>query len=202
MEPDAEIENWLRRAAAGDALALQKLLLAHHDRLRALAEGRLSPELRAVVAPEDLLQQVYVRALEAPLEDRGPRAFFAWLVRILEGRLVDAHRTWHAARRDRDREVRAAEAPSRFGELCERAALDTTTPSRVFSRREEEALVMAALAGLSADHRRVLELRYLEGLSLAETGRRMSRSAEAVQMLAARAVRRLRDGVRQLSGTG
>jgi RNA polymerase sigma-70 factor (ECF subfamily) len=54
----------------------------------------------------------------------------------------------------------------------------------------------AAIERLPADYRRVMELRYTEGLSFEEVGRRLGRSADAARMLWARAVDRLRQEFR------
>lgn len=199
------MEDWLEQARKGDTSALQRLFMLYHERLRAQAESCVPAELRAKISPEDLLQQVYVEAIAGMggFEPRGEGAFFGWLVRILESRTADAQRAFHAQRRDVGREVELPaarpDAPTATG-LFIAAAVDTCTPSRVASARETEALVMAALAGLSADHRRVLELRYLKGNDLAEVARAMDRSPAAVQMLCARAVRELRDSLQRLSG--
>jgi RNA polymerase sigma factor (sigma-70 family) len=77
--------------------------------------------------------------------------------------------------------------------------VDSVTPSRVVARKESEALLHAALAGLPEDHRRVLELRFLKGLSLVNAAREMARTPAAIQMLSARALRELRRALRNLS---
>ncbi len=58
--------------------------------------------------------------------------------------------------------------------------------------REERARLRAALTELDPDQRRVLELRLIEGLSAAEVGRELNRSAQAVRALQYRALIRLR----------
>jgi RNA polymerase sigma-70 factor (subfamily 1) len=193
--------HWLDQAAQGDRLAVQKLILLHHSRLLALARKRLPPELRGKIDPDDVLQQVYTDAVKRinVFEVRGKDAFFAWLSRILESRLTDVRRFYHAQARDVAREVVPRQRPSLFGALIERASVDSVTPSRVVARKESEALLHAALAGLPEDHRRVLELRFLKGLSLVNAAREMARTPAAIQMLSARALRELRRALRNLS---
>jgi RNA polymerase sigma-70 factor (ECF subfamily) len=198
---EATVQSWLARAVRGDLLAVQKLILIHHQRLRADAERRLSSALRAKIEPEDLLQLVYVDVIRnvREFQNRGRDSFFQWMVQILESRLVDVHRHYHAAVRDVRREIRMSRSQSGFQLLASQAALDSQTPSRIAAREETEALLLAALAGLSDDHRRGLELRYLNGLPLARVAELMKRSEPAVQMLLLRAIRRLRDALRNLS---
>ncbi len=201
MVSDRTVRTWVSQAVRGDPLAVQKLIMVHHSRLRAIADQRLSPTMRPKIEPEDILQQVYADAVQhiREFEDQGSGAFFGWLTRILESKLVDAHRFYHAAVRDIKREAPAAERPSEFESLAARVALDSLTPSRIVARCESESLLMAAMSGLSSDHRRVLELRFLKGLTLAGASSLMDRSPAAVQMLSARALRRLRQSLVQLS---
>lgn len=201
MNSDAAIQTWLGQAAAGDVVAVQKLILMHHGRLRAAAVRRLASGLKGKLEPEDLLQQVYVDVLRRirEFEYRGPDSFFRWLRGILEAKLIDFHRHYHAAARNVAREVSPGNAPSRYEALAAHAAIDSVTPSRVVRRAEAESLLLAALAGLSDDHRRVLQLRYLEGHRLADVAAMMKRSPAAVQMLCARALRQLRAAIHQIS---
>lgn len=196
-----QVNTWLSQAADGNPLAVQKLILLFHPRLRAVAARRLEAPLRGKVEPEDVLQQVYVDAVQhfGDFEIRGSDAFFAWLKRILESKLIDTHRRFHTRARDVDREV-ADGGPRSDYELLARTAVDSMTPSRVVAREEVQSLLLAALAGLSADHRRVLELRFLNGHTLSEVAAKMGRSTAAAQMLCARALRQLHAAIRDLTG--
>ena len=201
MVSDKTLRSWIEQAVGGDLPAVQRLIMVHHARLRPIADQRLAPAMRAKVEPEDILQLVYADAVQhiREFEYRGADSFFHWLQRILESKLVDAHRFFHAAVRDVNREVPAAERPSMYESLAARAAVDSLTPSRIVARHEVDSLVAAALAGLSADYRRVLELRFLKGQSVAEVAGAMGRTPGAIQMLSARALRRLRESLSQLS---
>ena len=155
MVSDPTSREWINRAVRGDVLAVQKLIMVHHARLRAIAYRRISPALHAKIEPEDVLQQVYTDAIQriGELQDRGEDAFFRWLRRILESKLVDAHRYYHAAARDVKREVPPVPTPSGHDWLAARVALDTLTPSRIVARDEASALLTAAPAvriGISA----------------------------------------------------
>lgn len=69
---------------------------------------------------------------------------------------------------------------------------DLSTPSRTAQRRERAAVVANALAALTPDHRDVLVLRNLEGLTFPKVAEIMGRSTGAVTMLWTRAVRQFR----------
>ncbi len=202
MSDDPTIRTWLAEAARGDALAVQKLILIHHSRLRAVAARGIAPELRGKLEPGDVLQQVYVDVVRriGEFEYRGPDSFFHWLKGILEAKLIDFRRYYHAGARDVAREIAPGDRPSGYEALAAHAAIDSMTPSRVVAREEAESLLLAALAGLADDHRRVLELRYLKGYRLADIAAMMDRSPAAVQMLCGRAMRQLRAAIQQISG--
>jgi len=177
------------------------LLLEDRNRLRAFASRRLSPPLRARLDTEDLLQEVYLDV--ARRSPPGDRPGLPWMARILRSKIADAWRLHHAAARDLDRErAPGAGTPSACEKLGSGAAVDTTTPSRIASAREAEGRVRAALASLAPDHRRVLELRFLEGRDLREVSASMERSVPAVQMLQVRALRELRRALEDVSRVG
>ena len=204
MASDRTLQAWISEAVGGNLLAIQKLIVIHHIRLRAIAGQRIAPVMRAKIDPEDILQEVYTDAVRSisRFENKGPDAFFHWLARILESKLIDIHRFYQAAGRDIRREVSPVDRPSAYESLATRAVLDSLTPSRIMARSEAESLLMAAMAGLSTDHQRVLELRFLKGLTLTQVSSLMDRSPAAVQMLSARALRRLRHSLAQLSRVG
>ena len=185
----------------GDLLAVQKLIVIHHQRLRAIADRRLPSELRAKIEPEDLLQLLYVDVIRniRSFQDHGGNSFYRWMVQVLDSKLADVHRHYHAAVRDVRREIRPPRSQTDYQSLASRLVFDSQTPSRIMAREETEAILLAALAGLSDDHRRVLELRFLKGLPLAQVATLMDRSEPAVQMLVLRAIRGLRDALQHLS---
>lgn len=85
----------VQRATAGDPDALQALLAEYHGDLRALMEHQIAAVVPAGrIDPEDILQDAYVAAFRTVAGCRfdGPRAFHAWLERIVLNRLADESR--------------------------------------------------------------------------------------------------------------
>ena len=201
MGTDERTRALVERAVSGDRLSVQCLIVMHHDRLREIAAAGLGGRLRAKVEPEDVLQEVYAEAVRriGEFEYRGEDAFFHWLRRILESRLVDARRRYRGVGRDAAREAPAPESPSAYDRLVGPAGALSETPSRIARQDEARAVLMGALAGLTEEHRRVLELRFLRGLSLARVAEVMDRTPAAAQMLCGRAVRDLKETCRQLT---
>ena len=71
-------------------------------------------------------------------------------------------------------------------------AAPVPTPSVAAVSAEQAQRLRAAIDRLPDDYRRVLALRYSDGLAFDEVGRRLGRSADAARMLWARAVERLK----------
>jgi RNA polymerase sigma-70 factor (ECF subfamily) len=132
---------------------------------------------------EDLTAQTFERALAAieRYEERG-RPFSAWLLRIAA----------HAAA-DRARHV-----PPRVVEAHEASAQEDasgTEPSQAEEWAEQWELaswLRTHVAALPDDQRRVVQLRFYDGRSVAEVAEQLGRSEGAVKQLLRRALTALR----------
>jgi RNA polymerase sigma factor (sigma-70 family) len=71
------------------------------------------------------------------------------------------------------------------------ATPDQTSPSQAAVADEEQRVLGDAMAALPEDYAAVLRHVHVEGLTLAETGARMGRSADAARKLYARAMSEL-----------
>ncbi len=192
-----ELTNtWIEEARQGSELALKKLLAAYYPVLHQRINSRMDPRIRARLEPEDLLQQIYLEVFRriSGFENRGPNSFLTWVLTIADGKLADAHRECFRKKRDLARELR--NGGNALGEsafrLLDQAYADSTTPSRVVRRDEAVAAVVSCLEKLSDAHRDVLELRFLQGLSVADVASRLSKSEASVVAATKRALAALR----------
>ena len=201
MGERCQIDVWIEAAKGGDQSALTKLMAAFHPQLRRRAEARMDPTIRANTDPDDILQGVYVdlaRRIDR-FEDRGPDSFQNWLYAILEQKLVDARRVAHRQKRDADRQVMIGRADSSLHvSLLDHVYADSGTPSRVARRQEALSALPMGLSDLSESHRQVIQLRFLEGLSVGEVAARLGKSEAAVVALTKRALEALRQSMDQL----
>jgi len=191
------------RASAGEPLALNRLLLLHYGPLAARIEKRIPRQLRSAIATEDVLQEVFAEAFGsmAAFRPEGPDAFYRWLVTIADHRLLDAIRAQKAAKRGGGR-VAANLAQSSIAPLVNLVAISERTPSVSAMGHEAAAGVQVGLAGLRADYREALTLRYLQGLSVAEAAARMGRTESAMHKLCSRALQSLRESMGDAAGHG
>jgi len=194
----------LRNAVAGDEVALQRLLLAHHDSIAAHVAARLPADIAHVISTDDVLQQAYITAVRKinGFEPRSVGGFHTWLTRIADHCLSDLAQAQHCRKRGGGRVVGDVPVGQRDASvigLLELVARDSRTPTRVASLHEAIAALEDALSTLPQDQRLALGLRYLEGLSVAATAENMGRTEGAVKMLCNRAVEQLREKLGDIS---
>lgn len=195
MDPVQE-SQLLQAASAGDDAALERVILRYHSRLAADLEPRLPTRLRGHVSVDDILQEAYVSVFRdiRSFESRGPGAFYAWLALIAERKLFDAVKAQAAAKRGGNRMRESIDMTLEDGSVVECLswlAQDERSPSQSIARREAVDAVRLAVSGLKSDYQDVLRMRYLEGLSVAETAARMNRTEGAISLLSHRALRAL-----------
>ena len=202
MTERSQTETWIVAAKRGDRLALAKLLATCDPRLRARAEARLDAALKAKRGPDDLLQEAYLEVVRRidRFEGHSVGSFISWVQVILDHKLIDARRAAHCQARDIDREVPAATATDSdsYWNLFDHVYADSGTPSRVVRRQEALGALLASISGLSEAHRQVLQLRFLDGLAVADIAARLGKSEAAVVALSQRALRALRSAMDQL----
>lgn len=174
MCPASIARKLWERAKEGDTTAFDELFTLHTDRLLVFIGMRLGADLRARIEPEDVLQDAYAAAVQdfEQFDYAEEGAFLRWMCRIVDNRLRDVHDYFRAAKRQPQVVPRSA----------------PTGPATAVDRAEERERLQAALALLSDEHREVILLRYFQGLSAEEAGKRLQRSAGAVRNLLSRAL--------------
>lgn len=171
-------------------------LEGYREYLHLLARLHLGARLRPKVDPSDIVQQTLLKAHEHREQFRGQTEAErgVWLRQILVTTLADVARRFGAVRRstDRERSLEAALAES-SSRLEAWLAADQSSPSQRAERQEQLLWLAQALARLPEDQRVALELKHLQGLSVADIAARMGRGKRAVVGLIFRALRRLRE---------
>jgi RNA polymerase sigma-70 factor (ECF subfamily) len=175
---DAEqVAVWelVRRAQTGDAEGFGQLYDRYVDVVFRFVYHRVGDRATA----EDFTSETFVRALRRidSLSFQG-RDVGAWLVTIARNIVLD-----HVKSSRYRLEVATADMRD-----ADRA---TDGPEDAVLQRLANAELMAGVRQLSDDQRECVELRFLQGLSVAETAAAMGKREGAVKALQHRAVRRL-----------
>jgi len=194
----ASEEMLLARAKAGDVDAFAQLFGRHVDIVAGRIRRVLPARITRKVSVSDIVQEVRITALTriADFELRGVNSFRGWLMRIAEFKVgAELKRYGQAAKRAARAEVTHGQRPT-TGQFVAREK----SPSEMAIAGENRRLVRDALALLSEDHRRILELVYVEQLNLREAGERMGRSADAARKLYGRALARFTQVSKTMGG--
>jgi RNA polymerase sigma-70 factor (ECF subfamily) len=183
----------VRRAQSGDAWAFDRLVLKYRPRIVELTMRYT----RNPADAEDATQETFIKAYRGLRHFRGDCAFYTWLYRIASN---CASNVLKSRRRDflkntidfaefRD----AARLPSRLREMA--------TPEELALTADIHGTVNSALDGLSEEHRTVITLREIDGLSYQEIASAMSIPVGTVRSRVFRArdfidqkLRRIHDG--------
>lgn len=186
----AQVEALLVSARNGCPRSLGQLFEMLRGRLAGVAAEELPDVLRAKVGPSDLVQETAIDMQRNFGMFRGTTAeeCFAWLRSILRNNLVDAVRHYESThKRELAREQRLDGQARRDGAM----AVCNRLPDGSAMRHEDAVSINLVLARLPDDQRAVIELRYWRGLSFADIGIAMDRTAGAARKLWYRAIERL-----------
>jgi RNA polymerase sigma-70 factor (ECF subfamily) len=190
-------DELLKEFAGGNPAAFERLLLANHTRLVAYIGRQLPADLNRFVSPDDIAQETFTVAFrsQSTFSSRGTDSFYRWLATIARHRILDAGTRWRAAKRGGDKNqpiLLPARADQSMVIMLEQLAVHEKTPSHWARMKESVGAMQVAMASLKEDLRLALELRYIQGLPVAEIAVRMGRTDGAIQMLCNRGLKQLR----------
>ena len=167
--PDAML---VQQAQAGDDAAFTQL----YERYAAAIYRYLYMRVQNVSLAEDLRAEVFARMVEGlpRYQDRG-WPFSAWLYRIAHDRSVDTLRA-----QSRRQQV----SLEKWGGLCE-------GPEQSVGVQLDCEELHRTLDTLTADQRRVIQLRFLAEMSIQEVAQRLGRTEGSVKALQRRGLQTL-----------
>ena len=158
----AAVDKLVVKAKKGDRAAFKELVELYQGRAYAIAFNLL----RSKEDAEDVIQEAFVKAYLNLKDFRGESAFYTWFYRIVYRMAIDLVR--HKKRRggvalelDEDRcESGVVEVSNGYGVAA--------MPERMVSGKEELVKLAEALGQLTEEHRAIILLREVHGLSYSE----------------------------------
>ncbi|MBN1459361.1 MAG: sigma-70 family RNA polymerase sigma factor [Armatimonadetes bacterium] len=180
MTRDDTTQQLTEKAKAGDGRAFDQLVEQFGERLEASVRARLGEGGLEALETEEILQETFVRAFQSieRFEWQEEDSFYRWLSGIAKRVILVAARQYRGKRRT---------------ELAREIPAIGTSPSKALRREERLQRLEEAIKCLSGDHREVILLARIDGLTINEIAERMDRSPAAVKQLLSRALRKLRE---------
>lgn len=181
-------QRLVQRMIAGEQRAFDDFFNRYFDRLYRFALTRVGHDAHTA---EDVVQQALCRAMQKIGLYRGEAALFTWLCQICRNVIADTFRSRDQLRgevvpfEDSD-EIRAA--------LESLSALPADDPHQNLVGEQIYHFVHVVLDHLPTRYGDVLELKYIQGMSVKEIADKLQIGPKAVESLLARARAAFKDG--------
>lgn len=191
-QSEAEIA-FVDKLRAGDPVAFEQLV------------NRYSPEIygllyRIMKDPEearDITQETFLRAFRAISKFRGDASVKTWLYRIAINQSRNRYRWWQ--RRKKDKTVSLDESPAGIERpLSEVIAGDALTPEEDALRREQGAMLEAAIGELPEHFREAVVLCDVQGFAYEEIAEILEINIGTVKSRISRGRRELRSKLKDI----
>lgn len=166
----AEDSALVERARAGDHQAFRALYQRYHRRVYSLAYGVVQNADDAL----DVVQDGFIKAHRHLDKFEGNSSFYTWLYRIVMNLSIDHIRKHKRTRHvDFDDSIGHGQDEGALGEDSLLPRMLGQNPGKSLVRKEIREQIGKALEELSENHRAVLVMRELEGMSYEEMAQAM-----------------------------
>jgi RNA polymerase sigma-70 factor (ECF subfamily) len=197
MDDEPEL---ISRAANGDQTALELLLYRNRTRLLGYVKFIYSEDLHGFFEPQDIMQDIWLRAIRAFPASHPPAPLYPWLRRIARNVVADHLKYVRRTKRARHRmaEKLGNHHDSVLRLLAELASYQKS-PSKSAAAHELIILLEAALSHLPPDQSQAIRFRYLKGMDTKRVAQIMHRTEGSISMLCNRGLKLLRVELRSAS---
>jgi RNA polymerase sigma-70 factor (subfamily 1) len=165
MEESVRVSGFkvlLQRARTGCRQALGVLFESYRDPLLDIARAELPARVRPKCGPSDFVQKTYLEAQRhlKQFTGKSQEEWQAWLRAILRNAITDVFRSYaETAKRELAREQRLGRFEKQLNDFY-------SQPDSNAIRREQEEAIGKGLESLDETSRRIVNLKFREGLSL------------------------------------
>lgn len=185
---EAPDEELVRRSLCGDEDAFGQL----YERYRRPVQATVVRILRDREEARDIVQEIFVKVFCSLSQwDPGRAKFSTWLYRLSTNHAIDRWRL-----RCRRREMQMEKADKDPGRSHAREAA-VCLPERPVERRERAEAILRGIQALPCLQRKIVMLRYFEGLRLREIAASEGRTLATVKTSLYRATHLLRARLRE-----
>ena len=177
----------VEKLRSGDSTAVEEFYNIYRNRLYMLLSEQVG---RDQTVAEDLVQEVFLAALDSLDKFRGDSQLYTWLRSIAFHKINDFYR--HQAR-----ELKPVESSPDFDAMVQLEQTGDNEPE-IFTVLESEEIrqsVHQALGSLPHDYQKVLVMKYFQEMPVLEISQVMGRSPKSVEGLLSRARKAMRDNL-------
>ncbi|MCC6221264.1 MAG: sigma-70 family RNA polymerase sigma factor [Deltaproteobacteria bacterium] len=157
----AEDLSLVERAKGGDVSAFRELVERYQQKVQAVAMSVSCSFEEA----EDIAQETFLKAFRSLSSFRNECSFYTWIYRIAYNLSID-----HMRKRYKQLEtsLECSKVLDKISNATQSVAVNGQRPDKNFETAELGSQIQEAIENLSAEHRAVILLREVEGLSYAE----------------------------------
>jgi len=165
VDPISEDLEWVQRSQDGDQEAFSELVRKYQKRVYYLAYGMLGNREDAL----DIAQEAFLKAFRSLKGFQGGGGFYTWLYRIAYNLSIDFMRKeW----RKKNLEYRDNQDLTEEEDPVIRVP-SSSHPGQEMAQKELNRVIMDAIQSLPEEHRSVILLREMEGLSYEDIAKRL-----------------------------
>ena len=180
----------VEQARAGDALAMERLILKYQNRIYNVI-------LKMCGNPDDaaeLTQEAFVKVIESIDKFKGKSSFYTWLFRIAVNQTLN-HRQRSARRATRSLDAEETDADGQVGQVLKDFLSDdrAADPAELAQSQELCELARRSLLELDEPQRTVVVLRDIEGMNYTQIAEVLGIELGTVRSRLSRARGRLRE---------
>ena len=192
MNSFSDEQDLIRESSQGDREAFRVLVERYQNKMIRL----ITQVIRSREDAEDIVQESFVKAYSSLGSFRGQSSFYTWLYRISFNLAIDWKR--RAARRGGDKHELADIEQGKVAP----AFVKENSPTDQVYQKEQSKLIASALQELTEDHRAVIVLREIDGLSYEEIAKVTNASLGTVMSRLHYARKKLQSSLKELRPEG